>query len=57
MREIDTTLNWEHLEATLMAEGVKKFADPMKVLVALIGEMGGRLRAAIRRPQPAGPRT
>jgi transaldolase len=36
--EIRSKVNLEHLEDTLMAEGIKKFADPMKVLLALIAE-------------------
>ncbi len=36
--EIATKVNIEHLEATLMEEGVKKFADPQKALLKLIEE-------------------
>jgi transaldolase len=36
--EIEAKVDFEHLEATLMAEGVKKFADPQKALLALIAE-------------------
>ncbi|MEZ6121181.1 MAG: transaldolase family protein [Pirellulaceae bacterium] len=36
--EIDAKVNFEHLEQTLMEEGLKKFADPQKGLLALIGE-------------------
>jgi transaldolase len=36
--EIAAKVNIEHLEATLMDEGVKKFADPQKALLKLIGE-------------------
>jgi transaldolase len=41
--EIANKLNIEHLEATLMSEGVKKFADPQKALLKLIAEKRGRL--------------
>ncbi len=34
--EIDRLVNGEKLEETLMAEGIKKFADPQKALLALI---------------------
>jgi transaldolase len=36
--EIATKVNIEHLEKTLMEEGVKKFADPQKALLKLIAE-------------------
>jgi transaldolase len=36
--EIAAKVNIEHLEATLMSEGVKKFADPQKALLSLISE-------------------
>ncbi len=36
--EIDREVDFEHLEATLMSEGLKKFADPHKALLQLIGE-------------------
>lgn len=36
--EIDRLVNIEHLEATLMGEGIKKFADPQKALLKLIAE-------------------
>ena len=36
--EIDAKVNFQHLEQTLMEEGLKKFADPQKGLLALIGE-------------------
>jgi transaldolase len=36
--EIAAKVKIEHLEATLMDEGVKKFADPQKVLLKLIAE-------------------
>jgi transaldolase len=38
LEEIDSQVNWQHMEDTLMAEGVKKFADPQKELLALIAE-------------------
>ncbi len=38
LREIDALVDFAHLEATLMREGVEKFADPQKALIALIGD-------------------
>jgi transaldolase len=36
LAEIDRLVDLQKLEATLMAEGIKKFADPQKALLALI---------------------
>jgi len=36
--EIDQLVNFQHLEETLMQEGLKKFADPQNALLALISE-------------------
>ena len=36
--EIDRLVSIEHLEETLMSEGLKKFADPQKALLKLIAE-------------------
>jgi transaldolase len=36
--EIDRELDMEHLERTLMEEGLAKFADPHKGLIELIGK-------------------
>jgi transaldolase len=44
LEEIHAKVKIEHLEATLMSEGVKKFADPQKALIALIGEKRSALR-------------
>jgi len=38
LKEIDEKVDFEHLEKTLMEEGLKKFADPQKALIKLIGE-------------------
>jgi transaldolase len=38
LADIDKNVNMEHLEATLMSEGIAKFADPQKALLKLIGE-------------------
>jgi len=38
LEEIDAKVDLEHLEAVLMEEGVKKFADPQKKLLAVINE-------------------
>ncbi len=44
--EIQREVNIEHLETTLMAEGVKKFTDPQKALLALIKKKREALTAA-----------
>ncbi|MEX2114384.1 MAG: transaldolase family protein [Pirellulales bacterium] len=44
--EIAREVNADHLEATLMAEGVKKFTDPQKTLLALIKKKRATLTAA-----------
>ncbi len=38
LSDIDAKVDFQKLEETLMDEGLKKFADPQKALVALIGE-------------------
>jgi transaldolase len=38
LADIDRHVNMEHMEATLMSEGIAKFADPQKALLKLIGE-------------------
>ncbi|MBM82023.1 MAG: transaldolase [Planctomycetaceae bacterium] len=38
IEEIDSQIDFETMEQDLMAEGLKKFADPQKALIALIGE-------------------
>lgn len=43
--EIDRLVDAERLEATLMAEGVEKFAKPQKALLALVGEKRAALTA------------
>lgn len=47
LAEIDREVNIGHLEETLMAEGIEKFADPQKSLIALIGQKRANL-AAVR---------
>ena len=46
LAEIDREVNNQHLEDTLMSEGLKKFADPQKALLALIGKKRQSLAAA-----------
>jgi transaldolase len=46
--EIERLVSLQHLEDTLMAEGVKKFADPQKALLALIAEKRKALTVAAR---------
>ena len=41
--EITKLVDTQHLEDTLMAEGIKKFADPQKALLALIEQKGAEL--------------
>lgn len=43
LAEIDRQVDFEHLEQTLMAEGVQKFADPQKALLKLISERRNQL--------------
>ena len=38
LRDIDEKVDFQHLEDTLMGEGVAKFADPQKDLLSLISE-------------------
>jgi transaldolase len=38
LADIDTMVDLDKMEETLMAEGIKKFADPQKALLALIAE-------------------
>jgi transaldolase len=38
LAEIDRVVDIEHLEKTLMAEGIRKFADPQHALIALIAQ-------------------
>ena len=38
LAEIDAVVDFEHLEQTLMAEGLQKFADPQKALLSAIAE-------------------
>ncbi len=46
LAEIDREVDIQHLEETLMAEGVAKFADPHKALLKLIGQKRDALTAA-----------
>ena len=46
LAEIDREVDPAHLEQTLMDEGVRKFADPHKALLALIAEKRKSLMAA-----------
>ncbi len=46
LEEIDSIIDFEHLEKTLMEEGLKKFADPQKALLKLIGEKREALASA-----------
>jgi transaldolase len=46
LAEIDRLVNVEHLEATLMSEGLKKFSEPQKALLAQVGRKRAALTAA-----------
>jgi transaldolase len=41
LADIDKHVDMQHLEDTLMSEGIKKFADPQKALLKLIAEKRG----------------
>lgn len=41
LADIDRHVDMQHLEDTLMSEGIKKFADPQKALLKLIAEKRG----------------
>jgi transaldolase len=45
LREIDDKVNWQHLEETLMREGVVKFADPQKALLKMLRDKREALAA------------
>jgi len=45
LAEIKAKVDMEHLEATLMAEGLKKFADPQKWLLQTVAEKRSALTA------------
>ena len=44
--DIDRLVSIKHLEETLMSEGLKKFADPQKALLALIAKKRSELSTA-----------
>jgi len=46
LNEIDRIVDLEHLEATLMEEGIKKFAEPQKALLAMIAKRRKMLAGA-----------
>ena len=46
LAEIDREVDMKKLEKTLMEEGVKKFADPQKMLLSLIAERRAMLQAS-----------
>ena len=48
LAEIAAKVDVKHLEQTLMDEGLRKFADPQKALLALIATK----RAALADPNP-----
>jgi transaldolase len=48
LAEIDRLVDIKHLEETLMSEGIRKFADPQKALLALIAKKRSELSVASR---------
>jgi len=44
LAEIDKLVNLDHMEETLMAEGIKKFADPQKALLKMIKQKRSSLQ-------------
>jgi transaldolase len=46
LNEIEAKVDFDHMERTLMEEGLKKFADPQKSLLALIAQKRASLVAA-----------
>ncbi len=46
LADIDACVDMQHLESTLMREGIAKFADPHKALLELIGEKRRALASA-----------
>jgi transaldolase len=48
LAEIETKVDLTHLEDTLMAEAIKKFADPQKALLALVAERRRGLPTRLR---------
>lgn len=46
LAEIDRLVDMQHLEATLMDEGLKKFAEPQKALLSLIARKRAELHIA-----------
>jgi len=46
LSEIDRLVDFEHLEQTLMSEGLQKFADPQQSLIALMAEKRRTFRVA-----------
>ena len=46
LADIDRKVNVEHLESTLMSEGIKKFTEPQKALLALVAQKRQSLAAA-----------
>jgi len=48
LAEIDREVDFSRMEEFLMEEGLKKFADPQKALLKLIGEKRKNLQAAAK---------
>ncbi len=56
LAEIDRLVDIQKLEETLMAEGIKKFADPQKALLKLIADKRKQLGGAAPAPKDAKPK-
>ena len=54
LAEIDRLVDIQKLEETLMEEGIKKFADPQKALLALIAERRRAVASSGRSKAPVG---
>ncbi len=48
LADIDRLVDIDHLERTLMEEGIKKFTDPQKALLALIAKKRAELSVGSR---------
>jgi transaldolase len=49
LADIDRLVDLAHLETTLMAEGLQKFADPQKALLVLLAQKRAALQVAARK--------
>jgi transaldolase len=52
LAEIDAKVSWQHLEETLMSEGISKFADPQKALLKTLRDKRQRLESNVESLTP-----